>query len=175
MRYIASTALIEQNAKAVNQIYLATIGRSGEDVQFDATQAANLLYIAGQCPLVGGNPVYQARSLYSLVDDQAEFDDALICMAAGYVVKSLEETAPSVTVYPNPNRTGQQFFEFKGLLDEEAVITVQLFDAQGRQILDQRLAGAKESVDVSGLAQGLYNWVISIDGRLLSHGKVTIF
>ncbi|MCB0809976.1 MAG: T9SS type A sorting domain-containing protein [Flavobacteriales bacterium] len=123
----------------------------------------------------GGNPVYQARSLYSLVDDQAEFDDALLCIAAGYVVKSMDEPELSVTVYPNPNRTGQQFFEIKGLLDEEAMITVHLIDAQGRQLLDQRLTGTKGSLDVSGLAQGLYTWVVFIDGRQMNQGKVTLF
>lgn len=124
---------------------------------------------------MGGNPVYQARSLYSLVDDQAEFNDALLCIADGYVVKNLDEPDLSVTVYPNPNRTGQQFFAIKGLLDEEAMIIVQLYDAQGRKLLDQQLLGTNGSVDVSGLAQGLYSWVVSIDGRRFDQGKITLF
>ena len=171
---IASNELIEQNAKAVNQVYLNTIGRSGEDVEFDVGQAATLIAIANQCPLVGGNPVYQARSLYSLIDDKTEFDDALICAADGYVVKSFDGQVQLVNVYPNPNRTGQLFFETSGLEDEAAFYSIVLCDIQGRPVMRQTMSGQIGSLLVSSLAQGLYRWSFSAEGVTIDQGKVII-
>lgn len=172
---IASTALIEQNARAVNEIYLATIARSGEDVSFDAAQASTLLAIAEQCPLLGGNPVYQARSLCSLIDDELDFDDALICIADGFVVKSGLEHALQVKAYPNPNRTGQQFFEVSGLNNGVDRLTIILYDTQGRPVVEKMLAGPIGSVDVSSLSQGLYHWTVLHNGQRVGHGKVTLY
>ena len=172
---IASTELIEQNARAVNEIYLNTVGHSGEDVEFDATQTAMLLSIAEQCPLLGGNPVYQARSLYSLIDDAAEFDDALICIADGIVVKNLEEPVPSVNVFPNPTRTGQLFFEVTGHGDEEQQGRMVLHDVEGRPVLVQTTMGPRGVINVGALAQGIYQWTLSIEDKPVDRGKVTIF
>ena len=60
--------------------------------------------IANQCPLLGGNPVYQARSLYALFDPEADFDDALACVLEGYVVKNEEQNDEiSITRLSEPN------------------------------------------------------------------------
>ena len=144
-------------------------------MSFDAAQASTLLSIAEQCPLLGGNPVYQARSLYSLIDEEADFDDALLCAEAGYVVKSMEQPAPSIRAYPNPNRTGQLFFEVLGLDAAEQVLTAILYDVQGRPVAEQQINGPKGGMDVSRLAQGLYHWTVQLNDQRLGHGKVTIF
>ncbi|MBL7962935.1 MAG: T9SS type A sorting domain-containing protein [Flavobacteriales bacterium] len=144
-------------------------------MEFSSQQAATLYSIADQCPLVGGNPVYQARALYALIDEDADFDDALLCIAEGFVVKSLVEPSLSVQAYPNPNRTGQLFFEIDGLDEGDRSITVLLFDMQGRPVVQQPLAGWKGSADVSRLAQGLYHWTVLLDGQRIGQGKVTLF
>ncbi|MBK8950418.1 MAG: hypothetical protein IPM68_16665 [Flavobacteriales bacterium] len=73
----------------MNEIHLATIGK---DVDiFSTTQAGALFDIANQCPMIGGNAVFKARSLYWLIDDNYDFDDLLLCLSYGIVVKSLTE------------------------------------------------------------------------------------
>lgn len=172
---IASSELIEQNAKTVNDIYFGTVGKSGELVVFDVSQAGTLFDIANQCPLVGGNPVYQARALYSLVDGDAEFDDALLCASAGYVVKSEELEAPRVSVYPNPSRTGRITIELYELPAGVHTTAVALYDAQGERILKEDFDGSRTSLNVGSIAQGLYYWAFILDGHAVQRGKVTIF
>ncbi|MCC6575706.1 MAG: hypothetical protein IT228_00025, partial [Flavobacteriales bacterium] len=48
-----TSELIEANEKAVNEVYLATIGKDVDG--FTTTQANDLFAIANQCPMVGGN------------------------------------------------------------------------------------------------------------------------
>lgn len=173
---LASTELIEQNAKQVNEIYLNTIAVTGEGLVFDASQAATLFSIASQCPLLGGNPVYQARSMYTLVDEEADFDDALICVASGFALKDAYVLGQRVMVYPNPNRDGQLNFRVTGLDESvEHSCTIMLFDLQGQLVLQQSVKTGSALVDVSSLAQGLYQWSMTFDGVRLEQGSVTIF
>lgn len=159
----------------MNAIYLTTLAQSGEDVEFSSQQAATLFSIADQCPLLGGNPVYQARALYALIDEEAEFDDALLCITEGFVVKNLAEPSLSVRAYPNPNRTGQLFLEIDGLDEGGRSIIVLLYDIQGRPVAQLPLGGRKGSVDVSKLTQGLYHWTVLLDDERIGQGKVTLF
>lgn len=173
---LASTELIEQNAKAVNEIYLSTIGVTGEDLSFDASQVATLFDIANQCPLLGGNPVYQARSLYTMIDAEVDFDDALICVAVGFAVKDAEVQGPQITVFPNPNRDGLLNFQVTGLDDTvDHKGTMFLYDAQGQEVWSQGIITSRSQMDVSMLSQGLYQWRVVMDGVKLGQGKVTIF
>lgn len=63
-----------------------------------------MLYdIASQCPMLGENAVYKARSMYRFVDDSTYFDDQLLCLPHGIIVKSLrQQEATIVGVVPNP-------------------------------------------------------------------------
>ena len=168
--------LIEQNAKAVNEIYLNTIAVTGKNLTFDAAQAATLWDIASQCPLLGGNPVYQARSLYTMIAVDVDFDDALICVAAGFAVKDAEALVPQITVYPNPNRDGYLNFSVAGLDDtKEHKGTITLFDAQGQEVGRQPFNSSRAQMDVSRLAQGVYQWTVHVDGTRSGQGQVTIF
>ncbi|QQR87172.1 MAG: T9SS type A sorting domain-containing protein [Flavobacteriales bacterium] len=173
---LASTELIEQNAKAVNEIYLSTIAVSGEGLVFDASQEATLLSIASQCPLLGGNPVYQARSMYTLIDEEMDFDDALICVASGFAVKDADARGQHVVVYPNPNRDGLLNFMLTGLDDtKEHTGTIVLYDVQGQEVGRQSINSGRAQMDVSGLAQGLYQWSLIMDEGTRELGTVTIF
>src|SRR5690606_34241710 len=100
---IGTSEVIEYNQKQVTDIYLNTIGKDVDD--FTSSQASELLNIANQCPMVGGNAVYRARSLYSLIDDEVDFDDQLLCLQAGIIVKSLMDNASlNLQLVPNPAR-----------------------------------------------------------------------
>ncbi|HQY04406.1 MAG TPA: hypothetical protein PLC10_15935, partial [Flavobacteriales bacterium] len=84
---VGTTKLIESNEKQVNEIYLSTVGKEVDTFTVDQTNT--LFFIANQCPMVGGNSVYRARSLYRLIDDEQQFDDPQLCLQHGIIVKSL--------------------------------------------------------------------------------------
>ncbi|QQR86070.1 MAG: T9SS type A sorting domain-containing protein [Flavobacteriales bacterium] len=173
---LASSALIEQNAKQVNEIYLNTIALTGEGLVFDASQEATLYAIASQCPLLGGNPVYQARSMYTLINEEADFDDALLCVASGFAVKNDEVVSPGIAVYPNPNRDGQLNFLVTGLDDTMGHSgKIVLFNAQGQVVGHHIINSSRAQLNVATLAQGVYQWTMHMDGEKLGQGKVTIF
>ncbi len=41
--------------------------------------------VAYQCPMAGGNAVFRARAIYSLMNENAEYDDQFICLQQGIV------------------------------------------------------------------------------------------
>ncbi|QQR87174.1 MAG: T9SS type A sorting domain-containing protein [Flavobacteriales bacterium] len=116
-------------------------------------RSAGAAHYASRCG-VGGNPVYQARSLYTLVDETLDFDDALLCVAAGYAVKNDDQEKLRVMVFPNPNRDGSLNFRVLGLVDNNLTATVKLFDELGREVGSTRMNGDRTTMDVSQLAQG---------------------
>ena len=100
----------------------------------------------------------------------------MICAAAGYAVKSDVASAPQVKVYPNPNRDGQLNFHLIGLdetIEHQGVI--KLYNMQSQEVGSRSITTGRAQVDVSQLAQGVYQWTINMDGANLGQGKVTIF
>ena len=171
-----SLELIEQNAVGVNDSYLSTIGATGKDLSFDPAQIALLYSIANQCPLLGGNPVYQARSMYILIDPNAEFEDDLLCAQQGYVVKQMEESEQiAVHVYPNPTRGDDLYVALTGPVDDEQVSVIHLYDVNGRIISTTKLSGSTGVVNITFLSQGLYQWSLEQEGVRVAQGKVTKF
>ncbi|MBL7962776.1 MAG: right-handed parallel beta-helix repeat-containing protein [Flavobacteriales bacterium] len=169
---IATSEMIEANEKTVNEIYLATIGKDVDD--FTSTQADDLFTIANQCPMLGGNAVFKARSLYWLIDDTQDFDDALLCLPHGIVVKSLvEQQTNAVRVVPNPVSD-----EANLLLAQESVRPAYLtmYNTVGSEVLRVLVPKGvvRHAFSTASIASGLYHFkVLSGDG-LLGDGKLTI-
>lgn len=170
---IAATELIETNRKMVDEIYLSTVGK--EIDTFTVAQANELFAIANQCPMVGGNAVYTARSLYWLIDDSQEYDDQLLCLPHGIVVRSaLQEEPPAVTVVPNPTRDRAALVLDEPL--EEAGLLV-LYNLAGQEVLRVEVpAGEPRTEFATGnLAAGVYQYRVQQGGgALLGQGKLTL-
>lgn len=73
-----------------------------------------------------------------------------------------------VQVYPNP-ASDYVYFE---LTDNSTSISLEVFDMQGRMVIDQEISG-KQQVSVSHLDKGLYVYKMKNDGNLQS-GKIMI-
>ncbi|MEO0312222.1 MAG: Secretion system C-terminal sorting domain [Bacteroidota bacterium] len=99
---IVPSDLIETNQARVNNIYYNTIGSGADEIT--TAQADSILEIAIQCPLLGGNAVYEARALYLHYDADYEYNDELTCLQAGIVMrkKQVLKDGISATVFPNP-------------------------------------------------------------------------
>ncbi|NUQ16671.1 MAG: hypothetical protein HUU33_15270 [Flavobacteriales bacterium] len=169
---IGESELIETNQKQVNEIYLATIGKD-IDV-FTSGQASALFDIASQCPMRGGNAVFKARSLYWLIDDSVDFDDAALCLPYGIVVKALAEYEPSgVTVIPNPAKD-EAMLVLATQLDGAGVFV--LFDAIGAEIMRYRIPAnmPRFAFSTASLAPALYHYQVRGPSDIIGYGKLTI-
>ncbi len=75
---ITANDLWSANRKTVNRIFIETIAQGNYTAT--AQQLSDLLPIANQCMLLGGDAVPQARALYnSFVEEPLTFDDADLC------------------------------------------------------------------------------------------------
>lgn len=169
---VSTTKLIEANEKQVNEIYLSTVGKEVDSFTVDQTNT--LFYIANQCPMVGGNAVYKARSLYRLINDTIVFDDQQLCLVHGIIVKNLKpQDANFVGVKPNPTR-GQATLVLVEELNAPAVFI--LFNIIGTEVM--RYALPVETVrfefSTTTLSPALYYYQVRGPSGLIGDGKLSI-
>ena len=169
---ITTNELIETNEKDVNDVYLATVGKDVDE--FTATQTDDLFSIANQCPMVGGNAVFKARSLYSLIDAAQVFDDPLLCLPYGIIVKSLmEQHTNAVSIVPNP-AADEATLVLLQQLDEPVGLII--FDAVGAAVLRHSIPGEtpRFSFNTASLAPALYHYLVLGPSGIVGGGKLTI-
>jgi hypothetical protein len=169
---IATSELIEANQKVVNGVYLATMGKDVD--AFSNEQAFELLEIAGQCPMLGGNAVFRARSLYRMIDDDQVFVDSLLCAPHGIEVKRLlEQHVNTVSVVPNP-ATNEAALVLTNSLDEPGVFI--LFDAIGAEVFRHVVPVGipRMSFSTGSLAEALYQYQVRGPSGIIGVGKLTI-
>ncbi len=169
---VGTTKLIESNEKQVNEIYLSTVGKDVDTFTVDQTNT--LFYIANQCPMVGGNSVYRARSLYRLIDDEQQFDDPQLCLQHGIIVKSLvARETNTIGVVPNPARDGATLVLGEPL--EEGGVFI-LFNSVGVEVmrLDVPAKEPRMSFGTSRLATGVYHYRVLSTLGLVGNGRLSI-
>jgi hypothetical protein len=169
---LGATELTEMNAKAVNEIHLATIGKEVD--HFTVDQTSLLFAIANQCPMVGGNAVFRARALYSLIDEGQGYDDELLCLQHGILLKSLDQpTGSALSVVPNPT-SDEATLVLAEPLDAPGVFIV--YDALGAEVLRHLVAAEslRHIVNTEALAPALYYFQVRGSAGLLGVGKLTI-
>ncbi|RYE16482.1 MAG: T9SS type A sorting domain-containing protein, partial [Sphingobacteriales bacterium] len=160
---------IEENERAVNSIYLSTIAK-GEAL--DPAYAPQLYLIATQCPMSGGNAVFRARALYSVLSDTVEYNDRVVCLQQGVVLRK-KQPANLVKVYPNP-ASDKATIEYK--LTEEAIGTLVLFNTLGQEITRFSLPAHSGAFDfsTSEFAQAVYFYKVYSSGNPIGSGKLSI-
>lgn len=164
--------LIETNQKQVNGIYLATIGMDVDT--FTVDQATTLFAIAEQCPMIGGNAVFKARSLYYLIDELRSFDDPQLCLPHGIVVKRAEEPQPNgVTVVPNP-ASDQATLVLSHELDVAAVFVIR--NAMGAVVMRHPIPAHTTQLPFStqALAPAMYHYQVLSAKGVVGDGKLNI-
>lgn len=169
---IGTTELIEANRTEVDEIYLSTIGKDIDT--FTVAQSADLLAIANQCPMMGGNAVYTARALYRLIDDAYAYDDQLLCLPHGIIVKSIrQQDAAVLSIVPNPARDNATLVLDK-VLDGSGVLLV--FSTVGQEVLRKTIPMEMSRMEFSTirLAPGLYHYQVRGPAGKLGEGKLAI-
>jgi len=182
--------LYESNEKAVADIFLSVIMKATGS--FSSTQEKTLQAIASQCPWVGGDAVYAARSLYRLIKPKSVFDDDVLC-GRDSIPQALqqEESLPEalaelkaqdseitsktleVSLYPNPAKDGFTV-SFNQPLPEDVLLI--LTDLYGRRKTIQALnAGTMNFyLNTAAIPSGLYGCSIQSNRQVIAFNKIVI-
>jgi hypothetical protein len=164
---------IEENIKLVNEIYLSTIAKG--NFNFSEQQRSTLLSVAVQCPYAGGPGVYQARSIYHIVEPSRIYNDIENCFNLGYYRKSHPEVKENrkFLIFPNPASDHAQLLY---VLPQDRRAKCIVYDVNGSQVLLIDLApnSAETSIDIKGLISNIYHFVIYIDGEVVGDGTFSI-
>ena len=176
------------NERQINGIYLRWEQYGVDSLSVsDSSAIANL---ALQCPWLGGQAVYKARTLYDLYVNM-NYDDLDICNNAGvykgtgvnslfneqnnilslmYLPTSAEK---NICVYPNPH-FGK--FMIKYLLDEEDKGIFQVVDVYGKMVIEATLNPflGMQTIDMNSSPAGVYFYRYIVNSILRGSGKMVL-
>ncbi|MCW5922879.1 MAG: hypothetical protein KIS77_11080 [Saprospiraceae bacterium] len=153
---IASSDTWVANRKTVNRIYLEAIA-SGVDTATQQ-QISDLLAVANQCALEGGDAVLQARAIYNaLAEEPLMLNDMEICeLGVGErsdkSVAGQNHTAHQVSIAPNPAR--DVFTLWVQGVEPGEMLRLQVLNANG--VLEKELLVANGAAIPSAFNPGLY-------------------
>ncbi|MBX7242014.1 MAG: T9SS type A sorting domain-containing protein [Bacteroidia bacterium] len=170
---IMTTFMPEANEQKINEIYFATIAR--EIYTFTPTQLADIISIANQCPLAGGMSVYKARSLYAIVNDEAEYDDTGVCNALGMSMRKPQNTLTieeGFKVYPNPVQSQLTVRWDKKDHPSEIII----IDIMGKEVVQSFIAeeSTETILSVDGLPSGVYILLVKDNMTVIHQEKIIV-
>ncbi len=190
---IIALKLYESNEKSVAGISLSVLLKGTNS--FTGTQEKTLQAIAAQCPWVGGDAVYTARSLYRLIEPKSVFNDDALCGRGGTAqalqeeeglpealaeLKVQETEAPSgatevleMHLYPNPAKDGFTVSFSQPLQEEVLLILTDLFGR--RKIIQPLNAGtASYYLHTGDVTPGVYGCSIQSARQMLAFSKIVI-
>lgn len=160
------------NEKIVNSIFLQTIAMGSSS--FSEVQVASLESIAGQCPLIGGEAVLQARDMLTLVQPApVYYNDDIFCNASPRPEQRSENKLPTPTGYINvfPNPANSQI-TIQYDLHNNSNSRVQFLDVFGKLVKEVIITDSKGKILMATdkLASGVY--IYTLDG--VTSGRVII-
>lgn len=134
--------------------------------------------VAYMCPSAGGEAVYLARVLNDILDDNASYNDDIICMAdlntrtsqrknkEGYSNQAIQYA----TIYPNPTN-GQLFVTSV----KAAIKTIEVQDLTGRTVLTPTVNNnTMVSFSMEPLSKGVYFVKIALDNNTVENHKINL-
>ena len=168
---INTSEIIEENERAVNDIFLSIIGQN--QIQINQNSIDQLEYVASQCPLAGGNAVYRARALLSLIGDNYDFDDVNICLQAGIILRQKSEIQSIAALYPNPASSSATLTYN---LAENTQADFQLFNSIGQLHQSYLLYSEKSYLTFSTetFKPGVYHYRLITNSGNQLYGKLII-
>jgi len=139
----------------------------------------DLQLIANQCPLEGGNAVYEARAMLGVLGTIQVYDDQALCGRAKALqrppVFDGKSILPnrSLQVYPNPARNIVMVQWTKSDFQKGHLVVIDLF---GRQVFAQVLESGDSSIeiDLSAFSSGVYFIQVKLDEQTPMIHKVVI-
>lgn len=156
---ISAVEIYEANQQAVNSLMLK---RLAEGVyKWNETDKNTLLGIATQCPLSGGDAVFQARALLGGTEGLPQWDDVAAC-PSGKERSFSEKQDPdtrNISIFPNPAMDWINVYignDGQELADQPVV--VELSGLDGRVLVSQRFTDHQPLMHIAlpALPAGLY-------------------
>jgi hypothetical protein len=156
--------IYHDNEIIVNDIYFRTVAVGlyalTEDQKFALEQ------IIFQCPLVGGEAVYSARNLYSLVNDEQVYDDDELCLLQGYALRMVKpQNEVKSNFYPNP-ATNHATLNYELSVEQRGILRI--IDNLSRPVAEFPLPNENNQLtfDCSAIQSGIYTYQIIVDGQV---------
>jgi hypothetical protein len=136
---------------------------------------ADLYDIAKECPLVGGNAVFRARSLHDVITlERIDWDSLANCAASASsqrLKNPNEKQIKKLLIYPNPT-DGSFTIE---LLNKENIPTkVSLYDINGRMVEVFKTDSHPIHLDGSHLPQGIYTVKVQLNNGTFLSDRIVI-
>lgn len=160
-----------------------------------ADEKLNIALLANSCPVSVGNCVYKARTLNTLLQPGAQYQDELLCSAAMPQNKNglnlfeeeekiLANGIPSgdvlqgdheMIIYPNPNKTyGKLSVKYKLLSTNPATLTINTMAGQTLRNIAVNLDLQSTILDLENIAQGIYQVSLQQEGSPTLTRKLVI-
>ncbi len=172
---------MEQNQQTINDLILRKL--LNVNYIYSDGDKTTLSSIANQCPIDGGNAVYQARVLLMTINNTViDFVDNCNVVAG----RSMEEppidttlsnhqtiTSSNYKLYPNPNN-GNMLLDYT--LNEGEVGIIKIYDLTGKLICSYRLNANNSQLQINNadLNNGIYIYHITVNNTIVKSDKLVI-
>lgn len=166
--------IYKTNEKVVNQIYLELLENGlGE---LTDSQVGILVSIAEQCPLAGGNAVFEARGLLGLENERFDFDDNLLCdQSERRLENEMEDrlSNQSFSIYPNPTKDK---LELSYELSKVGMTEITIQNRMGQVLLNENLTDKQGYIrfELEALPSGMYFCTVKQKGQILYTEKFVV-
>jgi Secretion system C-terminal sorting domain len=152
---VNATVLPATNQKVVNSIILELVG--GDYYNLSSSQINQLQAIANQCPMEGGDAVYEARSILRKASPNSTYNDGIICGGASPRATKEDISKYEATIYPNPASEAVKV-SFNGLHPT----SLELYDVMGKKVLTSKVNehSTEEIINTSQLLGGIYQLIL---------------
>lgn len=191
---IVSSNSYEINERVINitAMKIARFGANG----ITETEKLEFEVLANMCPFIGGDAVYKARTLQTLFNPLAQYNDRVQCIPqtqnrgiavsensttnldsldeinvseqANFIANQLtNQKEYAVSIYPNP---ATDYIEIKSSQENGIFI---LMDITGKEIINVPLQTNKEIVKLSMLSNGTYMYKLILKNNIYN-GKITV-
>jgi hypothetical protein len=170
--------LLEQNQKSVNTLILKKM--LNNQYIYNTNDSIALMDIAVQCPLQGGNAVYQARNLLAAIYYEViDFEDNCEDVDRSYLQNTESQETPinqkqEYNLYPNPN-DGRMNFVYDLLASEIGEFVI--YDISGRVIQSYKLQIGTNNqlfIDETKLGSVVYFYKVLINEKITTSDKLII-
>ena len=163
---ISASEVFEVNEQDVNSLFLETVA-IGIDT-FTEAQITELWAIANQCPLAGGDAVFKARSLYSLIDPLVKYEDEERCASEPEerpAVAQQPQIAAKFQLIPNPAKD-ELTVKLAAPVEVRTWFIIQ--DIRSRTHFEKELdtGRATYNINTSQLPPGIYYCTIKSQGSV---------
>jgi Secretion system C-terminal sorting domain len=166
---VGTSTVCVANHNLVNNIVLNLLAT--DETEPSATNLTILEVIAAQCPIEGGDAVYEARAIVERLTGQT-FDDAITCASGSRPSNGRDNSeriaTSSIAFFPNPTSGLLQWTGTEG-----KIVTIRIFDQLGVMVKEQNVENPQ--VDLSLLPNGLYFiQMMGAEGTLLLTQKISL-